>query len=422
MIWWLKTLKSMFNNIQSAIEWLEVQIKFKPKTDLNRMKEAYRLLDLSLDGIKKIHVAGTNGKGSVCSYLSQVLIEAGYKVGTFTSPYLVSFNERIRYQMKEIDNQSLLTLTNKIYQFNEDFFVSYGERLSFFELLTLMSFIYFQEKSVDVMVIEVGLGGLLDATNVLNYDLSLITSIGFDHMKQLGYTLESIASNKLGILKKGNHLITTVQKDLHPFFIQKTKEIGSTLEIVTDEDIVLISDDPIVYIDKNVRYELFLKGSYQILNSLLAIRAIQYLFPNIFCDIIQKGLRKTLWSGRLEEIDFQVYIDGAHNTHAMDALYETARTTFKDKDVWVLFSALGDKDILGMLDIVKKFAKRIVITSFPDPRSTDLSELTKPYDYIPQAMNAIEKLKKEMTANTVLIITGSLHFVGYIKKNYDRTC
>ena len=104
MIWWLKTLKSMFNNIQSAIEWLEVQIKFKPKTDLNRMKEAYRLLDLSLDGIKKIHVAGTNGKGSVCSYLSQVLIEAGYKVGTFTSPYLVSFNERIRYQMKEIDN------------------------------------------------------------------------------------------------------------------------------------------------------------------------------------------------------------------------------------------------------------------------------------------------------------------------------
>lgn len=412
----------MFKDINEAISWLEVQIKFKPKTDLIRMREAYKLLDIDLDGIKKIHVAGTNGKGSVCSYISQILIEAGYKVGTYTSPYLVRFNERIRYQMNEIQDNDLLELINKIYDFNLMFEKKYGEKLSFFELLTLMSLLYFKHMNVDVMVMEVGLGGLLDATNILNYDLSLITSIGFDHMKQLGNTLESIASNKLGILKEGNHLITTVDPSLHPYFKAYNEKLGTTYTFVTMDDVKVLSDDPLIYSFKDVTYQISLKGSYQILNSLLSIHAIHYLFKDIKEDDIQKGLRKTLWSGRLEEIDFQIYIDGAHNTHAMDALIEVSKSTFKDKDVWVLFSALGDKDISGMLDRVKSFAKRVVMTSFPDPRFISLEELAKYDTYIPNAMNAIEKLKKEMTSDTVLIICGSLHFVGYIKKNYYRTC
>ena len=412
----------MFKDIQEAINWLEVQIKFKPKTDLIRMRKAYEMLDIDLSGIKKIHVAGTNGKGSVCSYISQILIEAGYKVGTYTSPYLVRFNERIRYQMNEILDKDLLELINTIYAFNVDFEKSYSEKLSFFELLTLMSMLYFKKMHVDVMVMEVGLGGLLDATNILNYDLSLITSIGFDHMKQLGNTLESIASNKLGILKPGNHLITSVDPKLHAYFKAYNDELKTTYEFVTKDEVKVISDDPLIYHYKGIKYQISLKGSYQILNSLLSIHAIHYLFKDISEETIQKGLRKTFWSGRLEEIDYQVFIDGAHNTHAMDALSEVAKSTFKDKDVWVLFSALGDKDILGMLDIVKSFAKRIVITSFPDPRFTGLEEIAKDYTYIPNAMNAIEKLKIEMTANTVLIICGSLHFVGYIKKNYYRTC
>lgn len=412
----------MFKDIQEAINWLEVQIKFKPKTDLIRMRKAYEMLDIDLSGIKKIHVAGTNGKGSVCSYISQILIEAGYKVGTYTSPYLVRFNERIRYQMNEILDKDLLELINTIYAFNVDFEKSYGEKLSFFELLTLMSMLYFKQMHVDVMVMEVGLGGLLDATNILNYDLSLITSIGFDHMKQLGNTLESIASNKLGILKPGNHLITSVDPKLHAYFKAYNDELKTTYEFVTKDEVKVISDDPLIYHYNGIKYQISLKGSYQILNSLLSIHAIHYLFKDISEETIQKGLRKTLWSGRLEEIDYQVFIDGAHNTHAMDALSEVATSTFKDKDVWVLFSALGDKDIAGMLDIVKRFAKRIVITSFPDPRFTGLEDIAKDYTYIPNAMNAIEKLKKEMTADAVLIICGSLHFVGYIKKNYYRTC
>ena len=412
----------MFNHIDEAVSWLEVQIKFKPKTDLIRMREAYRMLNLNLDGIKKIHVAGTNGKGSVCSYVSQILIEAGYKVGTYTSPYLVHFNERIRFQMTEILDKDLLELINQIYQFNLEFEKSYGEKLSFFELLTLVSMLYFKKMNVDVMVMEVGLGGLLDATNILNYDLSLITSIGFDHMKQLGNTLESIASNKLGILKKGNHLITSVDPSLHPYFVEYCDKVGATYEFVKNDDVHVILDDPLIYESKGTIYQVSLKGSYQILNSLLSVHAIKYLFKDITTEVILKALKKTLWSGRLEEIDFQVYIDGAHNTHAIDALADVATSTFKDKEIWILFSALGDKDITGMLERIKKFAKRIVITTFPDPRFVGLEEIARDYQYIPNAMNAIEKLKKEMSADTVLLICGSLHFVGYIKKHYYRTC
>ncbi|PKK96625.1 MAG: bifunctional folylpolyglutamate synthase/dihydrofolate synthase, partial [Tenericutes bacterium HGW-Tenericutes-3] len=157
----------MLKNIGEAITWIESQVRFKPKADLKRMTSAYRRLRIDLSGIKKIHVAGTNGKGSVCAYISHILIESGYKVGTYTSPYLISFNERIRYQFQNIDDKDLYELILSIYFFNQSFEKSYGESLSFFELLTLMSFMYFEKMKVDVMVIEVGIGGLLDATNIL---------------------------------------------------------------------------------------------------------------------------------------------------------------------------------------------------------------------------------------------------------------
>ena len=152
----------MFNNLAEAIAWIEIQVKFKPKIDLIRMRSAYAMLGINLDHIKKIHVAGTNGKGSVCAYLSNILIEAGYKVGTFTSPYLLKFHERIRYQFLEIKDDELFLLIERIYLFNQDFTESYGENLSFFELLTLMSLLYFSDKAVDVILMEVGLGGLFD--------------------------------------------------------------------------------------------------------------------------------------------------------------------------------------------------------------------------------------------------------------------
>ena len=208
----------MSYNLSDSIKWIESQIKFKPKEDLSRMQAAYKMLNIHFAGVKKIHVAGTNGKGSTCAYLTSIYRLSDEKVGTFQSPYILRFNERIMIDGKSISDEDLLRYINWIKEFNETFKTSFGEHLSFFELLTLISLKYFYDQNVRVMIMEVGIGGLLDATNIIDYDLSLITNIGFDHMKQLGSTLESIASNKLGIVKKGGHLITTVDPSLHDYF------------------------------------------------------------------------------------------------------------------------------------------------------------------------------------------------------------
>lgn len=191
----------MFNLLKDAIHWIETRTKFRPKTSLDYIDNALKMMNVNLDLIKKIHVTGTNGKGSVSMYLTHIFKFNGYKVGTFISPYLMRFNERIKINGQDIDDDSLLQLINKIFTFNEVYHEKTGQSLSFFELMTLMSIQMFSDEKVDLMIMEVGIGGLLDATNILNYDASVITNIGFDHMKQLGNTLEEISFNKLGIVK-----------------------------------------------------------------------------------------------------------------------------------------------------------------------------------------------------------------------------
>mgnify|MGYP002478314599 CR=1 FL=1 len=418
MKWWLKSSNHMFNHLKDAVSWIETRIKFRPKTDLIRMADAYKLLGVDLKNIKKIHIAGTNGKGSVASFMTHILMEDGYKVGTFTSPYLVRFNERIKVNFEDISDHDLLELINIIYDFNQTYEKTFGEPLAFFELLTLMSFLYFKKENVDYMVMEVGLGGLLDATNVLNYDLSLITSIGFDHMKQLGNTLESIAFNKLGILKPGNHLITTVDPSLHTYFKDYLKDMDVTYDLLTLDDIKILSYEPVSFIFEDVTYTLSLIGEYQFLNALLAIKASFYLFRDLEPSIIQKALLKAKWAGRLEKMAPNIYIDGAHNTHAILALKETVLHTFKDHHIYVLYSALGDKDSKSMLDIIRSFSHKIMMTRFPDVRFLDLKPYLEVNDlYFEDVKDALSYFKKIEDPKKLLLITGSLHFVGYIKQN-----
>ncbi|MFA6377489.1 MAG: cyanophycin synthetase, partial [Acholeplasmataceae bacterium] len=323
-----------------------------------------------------------------------------------------------KVNFENISDEDLLKLINYIYQFNLDFEKSYGESLSFFELMTLMALIHYATIQVDIMVIEVGLGGRLDATNILDYDLSLITSIGMDHMKQLGDTLESIASNKLGILKPHNHLITTVRKELHPQFIIYTKTMDASLKFIDTKLIRKISDIPLSFKYKDDIYKLKLIGDYQILNACLAIEAIHYLYPNIKTDTIKAGIALSVWPGRLEEIKPRIYLDAAHNTHAMEALKVTFMHAFKDYKVTVLFSALGDKDISGMLNIIKSFAHKIILTTFPDPRFIPINHLKDEVDdLMDDPIIAYQMLSSSLDENEILLITGSLHFIGYMASN-----
>jgi dihydrofolate synthase / folylpolyglutamate synthase len=249
----------------------------------------------------------------------------------------------------------------------------------------------------------------------------LITSIGFDHMKQLGNTLESISFNKLGILKPDNHLITTVDPSLCAYFKEYVLKVPATAEFYSFADVEKISDLPLSFKYANIFYELPLIGDYQILNALLSIKAVHYLYPEISEKTIQEGLKKTVWLGRLEEVEPHIYIDGAHNTHAIDALKITVLNAFKKNKVWILFSALGDKDIAGMIRRLKSFSDKIVVTTFPDSRFQDLYPfLTHQEVYVPDAFQALHQLKNEMDENTIIIITGSLHFIGFIKQNYIK--
>lgn len=403
----------MFKDVQAAIYWLETQIKFTPKMDLKRMRAAVQAMNLDLANKTKIHVAGTNGKGSVTAYLTQIFQDAGYKVGTYTSPYLVIFNERIAINHKMISDEKLLMYANEMYQFNEHFHQTFGEPLPFFELITLIALRYFLDENVDIIIIEVGVGGLLDATNVFNYDVSLITNIGFDHMKQLGSTLESIALNKLGILKPKNHLITTVAKNLQPFFLQQLSQKDVTYQLIQSSDFEILSRFPLCFTYLQKSYELKLLGTYQVSNAVLAIEAVRYLKPEIGLDSIEASLKKTVWPGRLEAIEANVYIDGAHNLPALIALEET----FKGMNVHVLFSALQDKDIPAMLNVLERFAKTITMTSFPDPRFAPLNPFeTKERHYLPNFFEAFKFVKDQRKPDELILITGSLHFIGYCKQ------
>jgi dihydrofolate synthase/folylpolyglutamate synthase len=404
----------MFNDINQGIQWIESQIRFRPKTSLNPMLQAYSLLDINLDSIKKIHVTGTNGKGSVCMYLTSILKEQGLKVGTFTSPYLVVFNERIMLNGIPIKDDDLLNMMNDIYEVSEKYKSIYHESLSFFELMTLMALKYFYMNKVDVIIMEVGIGGLLDSTNILNYDVSLITNVGMDHMKQLGYTQEEIARNKLGIVKFNHHLITTIQPNLYDQVITHCKDVHATYVLIDTNEVETISEVPHVISYHGHTFELSLIGHYQKDNAILAYEAISYLYPNINIKTIKQGLKKTIHFGRLEMVKPQVYIDGAHNVHAMDALIESLNTTFKDKHCHILFSALADKEPAKMIENLLPHVKSLTTTSFDDPRYVDLTTLGYPHIHDPKA--ALEYLMGQMGYDDIILITGSLHFVGFMKK------
>lgn len=404
----------MFKHLDDAVNWVQSQLKFRPKTSLDHMKKALLMLSLDLSKIKKIHVTGTNGKGSVCMFITKILTDSGLKVGTFTSPYLVDFNERIKLNNENINDFDLLTQLNKIYVLNEQYKSETGETLSFFELLTLAAFNYFNQKNVDVMVIEVGIGGLLDSTNIINYDASVITNIGFDHMKQLGYTLESIASNKLGILKSGNQLFTTVSSELHDFFIKYCKSNNISYKIIAENEIESISDYPNVMKYNQEVYKLSLLGIHQKQNASLAIAVVKFLFPKIGYGDIAGSLSSTIYPGRLETVLENVILDGAHNQHAINSLVLSLHSTFKMYNIHILFSALSDKEPVEMLKILAPHVKSITTTAFPDTRYETLDFL--PYRFENDPKLALANLIKNKKENDLVIITGSLHFVGYMKK------
>ena len=223
----------MFQTVKEAQTWIESVHRFGDKYDLIRMENACQMLGHPEKSFTRIHIVGTNGKGATLSYLKNIYLQAGYSVGTYTSPYIVKFNERITLNYDEISDEDLLYYINKIYDFNTTYLTEHQDQISFFELVTLISFLYFKDKQPDIVLVEVGLGGTLDATNVITPIASIITNIGTDHQHVLGNTIKSIAKNKLGIVKPGVPLFTAYdQIELHDIFLTRIHEQKAKMYLI----------------------------------------------------------------------------------------------------------------------------------------------------------------------------------------------
>ncbi|MCL2521952.1 MAG: bifunctional folylpolyglutamate synthase/dihydrofolate synthase [Erysipelotrichales bacterium] len=413
---------SKFKTAKAVIDWIENIKRFAKRESLDRMKEALNALGNPLAKTKKIHIGGTNGKGSTASFVASILKENKIKTGLFISPYIIIFNERISIDGDYISDEALIRLGNKLYNLSETFLKEKGEIITFFEILTLLAFLYFEEEAVEVAIIEVGIGGLLDATNAARYDLAVITNIGWDHMAQLGNTLELIATNKLGIVKDGNHLITGADLILKQTFENYVKNTNATVKFVNEKAVTCLSVLPTVFSYENERFELSMIGIHQAHNAALALEAVRYLF-SFSEESIRAGLKKTFWPGRMELVSKEpaILLDGAHNISGIDALVKTIKVMKPKEEVVVVFCVMHDKEYSKMLEALKTVSNQIILTEIDYKRSLRAEDLPETVSANIDLMisNYQEAISYVMAIkNKTIIFTGSLYFISEVRKNF----
>ncbi len=425
-----------FQTGKEAIKWIHSRRVFGPRPGLKRIEALLKLLGNPEKGQNYIHLAGTNGKGSTTKFLANLLQQAGLKVGTFTSPFIEVFNERIQVNGEFISDEALLRLVNQILplveKLDEDPDLT---GITEFEVNTVLGFLYFKEEQVDVSVIEVGLGGLLDSTNVITPVLAGITTIGYDHMEILGDTLEKIAFQKAGIIKKqtpvvtGNipteaiNVIQEVAKDKESSLYQFNEDYQVTFE----KDLPLGESFSYTFKDWHFKHlTIPLMGRHQVENASLALTLLLLYLEKIGYQItqkeIQRGFSQTTWPARMEILNESplIILDGAHNDHAVKRLVENVKTRFRGKKIWVMYSALKSKDIDEMLADLKTIPHvSLILTTFHHPKALtagDLNEFSKKgYQVYPLWQDALITITQRMDAEDIFIITGSLYFSSEVR-------
>lgn len=422
---------------EEALAWIHGRLKLGSRPGLIRVEALLDRLGNPHKGLPAIHVAGTNGKGSTVAFLNSLLSVQGLKVGTFTSPYITRFNERIGLNGEPISDDALVALVMKIKplveELDQDKLVG---GITEFELVTVMMFSYFKEQQVDVALIEVGLGGLLDSTNVIEQPIaSVITTIGMDHMDILGDTIEKIAYQKAGIIKKHAPIIVgdlplealVVMEDVSE---EKESEISVLGEQFRYMELGCVAGH-FDFSNENHHFgDLFipLKGHHQFANASVAIETLLTIAPkfNLKTDIemIQKGLNQVTWPGRMEVMSTNplIIIDGAHNEPAIGVLINNIHKDFSEKKVKVLFAAINTKDVSSMLLSLKKTVNQdLFITTFDYPTALGVEEYPEvgleKEAFKADWQEAIKEIKESLQPEDVFIITGSLYFISQVR-NY----
>lgn len=409
------------------------------------LDRTYRLLEILGDPqkeLKVIHIAGTNGKGSTTAMITEMLKGGGYKVGMYTSPFLEDFEERIQINGENISKETLAKLIEEV-KIAVDKVIDEGyNHPTEFEIITVLMLLHFKRQEVDFAVVEVGLGGRLDSTNVVNPILSIITSISFDHMNLLGNTLAAIASEKAGIIKNNiPTLIYPQEKEAMEVIEKKCRETNSKLYEINEESIELLNIEKgnrpyqEIKVKGNNEYivKLPLLGEHQILNLAVAIRAIEILngngYEEISREIIENSIEKVKWKGRLEVIKTNplVVIDGAHNIQGISKLRTNIEKYFNYQDLYLILGILADKDVETMVKTIVPMAKKVYAVTPNSNRAElalDLKKEIIKHNSNCEAFESYEeaylKAKADSTNVDLILASGSLYMIGDMRKIITR--
>jgi dihydrofolate synthase/folylpolyglutamate synthase len=419
-------------------------VRYTPENfNLDRMRALLKRLGNPQDQFRSIHIAGTKGKGSTCTMLANMLAACGYRVGLYTSPHLLDLRERITINGQMISPAGLVRLVRLV----EPILARMKPAPTYFDVLTAIAFKYFADHKVDIAVVETGLGGRLDSTNVLRPEVTAITSISKDHMAQLGHTLTRIAEEKAGIFKPGVPALTVLQDPaVEQVLISAAQKAGAPLEIAGktiefsyrfESSRMLGPHNRICLTTPTSRFEHLpvpLVGEHQAINCGLALAILDKLKSrgyNINDQKVMEGLARTRLPGRMEIISVnpRVLVDGAHNAASIDAMMRAVGQHVPYDSMVVIFGCCADKDIEGMLHRITSGADKVIFTRVDSIRTADPEDLAARYieqygkmaQVAPDLRTAMEIARRAVTKEDLICITGSFYLVGEAKRLFGQT-
>lgn len=425
-------------NLKDALQFIHSTNKFGSILGLDSIKNLLEELNNPHKNLKYIHVAGTNGKGSTCNFIHQILVESNYKVGLFTSPYLETFEERIQINNIKISPNSLCFWIEKIKVAIDSMLKKGFRHPTEFEIVTALAFCYYNEQNVDFVVLEVGLGGRFDATNIIDSALvCVLTQIGMDHVDILGDTIEKISFEKAGIIKNSNDVLLYQQSNLVKNTIEKIcRQKNATLHHCDFSSIKLIDEtiDSQVFNYKEFKdLKICLKGKHQLKNASLAIEAIKILKEKgvyISNESIFNGLKNTNWPGRIEIFNKEPFIllDGAHNSDGAETLSIFLKENFSNYKINLVLGILKDKQVSLILDQLLKVSNKIFTTTVDNPRTLqakDLNDLIiskgfKNTSIIENQDLFLKNIFSDYNNDEIFVFAGSLYLIGSIRPKLKK--
>ncbi len=423
---------------EKALEYIHGTYKFGKKLGLHNIRMLLELMGNPQKKMRFVHIGGTNGKGSTSAFIGSILMEAGYRTGIFTSPYIQKFTERIRIGDNEISEQELADITSFVKD-NAEKMVGMGENHpTEFEIITAIAFEYYFRKQCEIVVLEVGLGGRFDSTNVIDVpDLAVITSISMDHTDRLGNTLAEIAFEKAGIIKpEGDVLVYNQSTEVEQVFENVCKERGARLIVTDFSDIALQSfgiDGQVFSFGGFEGLEIGLIGKHQTKNAAVAVTAALHLRHkgySISEADIRRGLANVKWPGRLEVLsrDPVVIVDGAHNPEGAEVLKQTLEEYFPGKPQTLIMGVAADKDYQAMIKTLLPGAKRFIAVTTNTVRAlpaVQLAAYAQDYCNDVRISDTIEEAIRTSMENNepgeIICAFGSLYYIGSLRELFVQS-